>query len=131
MLCLSPKSGEKFCFSKARRFLGAIFHALARQKECRILEVHVMPDHVHMCISIPPKYPVASVIGGLKGKRPLPLRESFVVGSAISPENIFGLRDMQSPPLGLSWSKFANTSAPRRKRMDRESRFKFETEGAL
>ena len=42
--------------------------ATARQKECQILEGHLMPDHVHMCIAIPPKHPVASVIGFLKGK---------------------------------------------------------------
>ena len=42
--------------------------SLARQKECQILEGHLMPDPVHMCIAIPPKHPVASVIGFLKGK---------------------------------------------------------------
>ena len=47
---------------------GPIFHALARQKERQIVEGHLMPDHVHMCIAIPPKHPVASVIGFLKGK---------------------------------------------------------------
>jgi putative transposase len=51
-----------------RQQLGAIFHALAKKKECQILEGHLMPDHVHMCIAIPPKHPVASVIGFLKGK---------------------------------------------------------------
>ena len=40
---------------QARRHLGQMFHALARQKECQIIEGHVMPDHVHMCIAIPPK----------------------------------------------------------------------------
>ena len=45
-----------------------MFHALAPQKECQILEGHLMADHVHMCIAIPPKHPVASVIGFLKGK---------------------------------------------------------------
>jgi hypothetical protein len=44
-------------FGQARRQLGAIFHALARQKECQIIEGHLMPDHVHMCIAIPPKTP--------------------------------------------------------------------------
>ena len=63
-----PKKRRKVLFQQARRFLGTIFHALARQKECQILEGHVMTDHVHMCISIPPKHPVASVIGFLKGK---------------------------------------------------------------
>jgi REP element-mobilizing transposase RayT len=48
--------------------LGAIFHALARQKECQIVEGYVLPDHIHMCIAIPPKHAVAHVIGFLKGK---------------------------------------------------------------
>jgi len=52
---------------QAWRHLGEIFHALARQKECQILEGHLMADNVHVCIAIPPKYAVASVIGFLKG----------------------------------------------------------------
>jgi len=63
-----PKRRRKAIFGEVRRQLGAIFDALARQKECQILEGHLLPDHVHMCIAIPPKYPVASVIGFLKGK---------------------------------------------------------------
>jgi putative transposase len=63
-----PKKRRKVLFGRARRCLGEIFHALARQKECQIVEGHLMADHVHMCIAIPPKYAVASVIGFLKGK---------------------------------------------------------------
>ena len=63
-----PKRRRQVLFGQVRRQLGEIFHALARQKECQIIEGHLMPDHVHMCIAIPPKYPVASVIGSLKGK---------------------------------------------------------------
>jgi len=63
-----PKRRRKVLFGNVRRQLGEIFHALARQKECPIIEGHLLPDHVHMCIAIPPKYPVASVIGFLKGK---------------------------------------------------------------
>ena len=63
-----PKRRRKTIFGQVRRQLGQIFHGLARQKECQILEGHLMPDHVHMCIAIPPKHPVASVIGFLKGK---------------------------------------------------------------
>ena len=48
--------------------MGSIFHALAKQKECQIIEGHIMPDHVHMLISIPPKHAVSSIIGFLKGK---------------------------------------------------------------
>lgn len=63
-----PKKRRKVIFGKIRKVLGPIFHELARQKECTIHEGHLMPDHVHMLISIPPKYAVASAIGFLKGK---------------------------------------------------------------
>ena len=63
-----PQRRRQALFGHMRKALGPIFHALARQKACRILEGHVMPDHVHICIEIPPKYAVASVIGFLKGK---------------------------------------------------------------
>ena len=63
-----PKGRRKVLFGQARRHLGEIFHALARQKECKIIEGHLMSDHVHMCIEIPPKLCVASVIGFIKGK---------------------------------------------------------------
>ena len=59
---------RKAIFGQTRRHLGQILHGLAGQKECQILAGHLMPDHVHMCIAIPPKYPVAAVIGFLKGK---------------------------------------------------------------
>ena len=55
-----PKRRRKAIFGQSRKQLGTIFHALARQKECQIIEGHLMPDHVHMCIAIPPKHPVAS-----------------------------------------------------------------------
>ena len=61
-----PKRRRKAIFGQTRRHLGQILHGLARQKECQILEGHLML--VPMCIAIPPKYPVASVIGFLKGK---------------------------------------------------------------
>ena len=63
-----PKRRRKVLFGQVRKQLGAIFHALAKQKECQIIEGHLMPDHVHICIAIPPKHPVSSVIGFLKGK---------------------------------------------------------------
>ena len=63
-----PKRRRKELFGHVRKELGAIFHELARQKERQIIEGHTMPDHVHMCIAIPPKHAVASVIGIIKGK---------------------------------------------------------------
>jgi REP-associated tyrosine transposase len=66
-----PKYRRKAIYGELRKMLGEIFHDLARQKECRILEGHLLADHVHMCIEIPPKHAVASVIGFLKGKSAL------------------------------------------------------------
>jgi putative transposase len=72
-----PKRRRKMVFGQIRRQLGPIFHELARQKECRILEGHLMPDHVHMCIEIPTKFPVASIIGFLKGKSAIAIARQF------------------------------------------------------
>lgn len=72
-----PKYRRHALYCEIRRSLGPIFHELARQKECQILEGHVMSDHVHMCISIPPKHSVASVIGFLKGKSAIAIARQF------------------------------------------------------
>jgi putative transposase len=63
-----PKRRRKVIFGQLGRQLGPILHALAKQKECQIVEGHLMAEHVHMCIAIPPKHQVATVIGFLKGK---------------------------------------------------------------
>ena len=63
-----PKYRKKVLFGRIRKEIGEVFHRLARQKECLIEEGHLMPDHVHMMISIPPKYAVSQVIGFIKGK---------------------------------------------------------------
>ena len=63
-----PKGRRIVLYGEIKRQLGPIFHDLARQKECQIVEGHLMPDHVHICIAIPPKHAVSSVMGFLKGK---------------------------------------------------------------
>ena len=63
-----PKYRRRALFGVVRRELGGIFRRLAEQKECRIEEGHIMADHVHMLISVPPKLAVSSVVGYLKGK---------------------------------------------------------------
>ena len=64
----TPKYRKKLLFGQIRRHLGSVFRELAQRKECQIEEGHLMSDHVHMLISIPPKYSVSEVIGYLKGK---------------------------------------------------------------
>ena len=63
-----PKYRKKTIFGVIKKRLGDVFHELARRRESKIEEGHLMPDHVHMLISIPPKYSVAEVIGFMKGK---------------------------------------------------------------
>ena len=72
-----PKRRRKAIFGNIRRQLGPVFHALAKQKECQLVEGHLMADHLHMCIAIPPKHPVASVIGFLKGKSAIAVARQF------------------------------------------------------
>ena len=57
----TPRHRKKLLFGKIKQHLGQVFHDLARRKECRIEEGHLMPDHVRMLISIPPKYSVAQI----------------------------------------------------------------------
>jgi putative transposase len=63
-----PKCRRKTLFEQIRQHLGEVFHKLATQKESRIEQGHLQPDHVHMLISIPPKYAVSQVVGFIKGK---------------------------------------------------------------
>ena len=72
-----PKYRKKAIFGQIRAELGDVFRRLAEQKESRIEEGHLMPDHVHMLIAIPPKYAVASVIGFIKGKSAIHIARTF------------------------------------------------------
>ncbi len=72
-----PKRRKKKVFGALRRQLGEIFHELVGHKESRIVEGHVMPDHIHMCLSIPPKYAVSNVVGYLKGKSAITIARRF------------------------------------------------------
>ncbi|MBU4057854.1 transposase [Patescibacteria group bacterium] len=98
-----PQKAAVF-FLQARRFLKAIFHVSAsRQKKCQSLEGHVMPDPVHMCIAIPPKYPVSSVIGFLKGKSVIAVvRELGGRERSFTAEHLWTGGGMRFPPLALS-----------------------------
>ncbi|MEW6041418.1 MAG: IS200/IS605 family transposase [Elusimicrobiota bacterium] len=72
-----PKFRKKTLFGKIRKYLKGVFHELAKQKGCEIISGHLALDHVHMCISIPPKYAVSEVIGYLKGKSAIAVARQF------------------------------------------------------
>ena len=63
-----PKYRRKVLYEQLRRYLGDVLRELAMQKASKVLEGHLRPDHVHMLVSIPPKYAVSQVVGFLKGK---------------------------------------------------------------
>ena len=72
-----PKGRRKVLFGHLRPHLGEAFRRLAEQKESRIEEGHLMPDHVHMLVSIPPKYAVSQVVGYIKGKSAIHLARTY------------------------------------------------------
>ena len=73
-----PKCRRKTLFGQIRKELGDVFHRLARQKESLIEEGHIMPDHVHMMISIPPKYAVWQIVGCIKGKSAIHIARTYL-----------------------------------------------------
>jgi putative transposase len=72
-----PKFRKKVLYGKIREFLARQFHELAVQKGCKIEKGNMVQDHVHMLISIPPKYPVSEVIGYIKGKSAIAIARQF------------------------------------------------------
>ena len=72
-----PKCRRKALYEQLRKYLGEVFRRLAEQKESRVEEGHLLSDHVHMLISIPPKYAVAQVIGFMKGKSAIHLARVY------------------------------------------------------
>ena len=73
-----PKYRRKVLYGHLRQHLGEVFHDLARQKESKILEGHLQPDHVHMLVSIPPKYAVSQVVGYIKGKSAIHIARTYL-----------------------------------------------------
>ena len=72
-----PKKRKKVLYGQLRQYLGEIFKELSIRKSCKIEEGHLMRNHVHICISIPPKYAVSNVVGYLKGKSAILIARRF------------------------------------------------------
>ena len=65
-------------FGEIRQYLGTVLRDLAKDREGEILEGHLLPDHVHILIAIPPKYPVAQVVGNIKAKRAIHIARNYM-----------------------------------------------------
>ncbi|MGW8161736.1 MAG: IS200/IS605 family transposase [Desulfobulbales bacterium] len=73
-----PKYRRKVVYRDLRRELGEVFRELAKQKESAVEEGHLQADHLHMLLSIPPKYSVAQVVGFMKGKSAIHIARTFM-----------------------------------------------------
>jgi putative transposase len=73
-----PKYRKKTLYGQLRKYLGEVFRRLARQKESEVVEGHLMLDHVHMLISVPPKYAVSQGVGFMKGKSAIHIARTFM-----------------------------------------------------
>jgi putative transposase len=72
-----PKCRRRTLYVELRKYLVEVFRRLAEQKESRVEEGHLMPDHVHMMLKIPPKYAVSQVVGFMKGKSAIHLARVY------------------------------------------------------
>ena len=72
-----PKCRKKVIYGQLRKYLGEVFRDLALHKESKVLEGHLKGDHVHMLVSIPPKYAVSQVVGYMKGKRAIHIARAY------------------------------------------------------
>ena len=84
-----PKCRRKVLYAQLRKHLGQVLHDLAGQKESKILEGTLQADHVHVLVSIPPKYSVAQVVGFIKGKSAIHIARSFWAGTRTTPEHFW------------------------------------------
>ena len=74
----SPRARRKTLYGELRKHLGPVLRELARQRECTVEEGHLNLDHVHMLLSIPPKYAVAQVLGFIKGKSAIHIARTYL-----------------------------------------------------
>ena len=72
-----PKWRKKVLYGQLRKYLGEVFRELALHREAKVLEGHLIGDHVHMMLSIPPKYAVSQVVGYIKGKSAIHIARTY------------------------------------------------------
>src|ERR1700733_2685319 len=93
-----PKYRRRTLYGDLKRHLGPVFRQLAEQRESRVEEGHLMPDHVHMLLSIPPKYAVSQVVGTSKARAQSTSREFMASESAGLSVKASGHADISSRP---------------------------------
>jgi putative transposase len=110
-----PKYRRKALYGQLRKDLGGVFRRLAEQKACRVEEGHLMADHVHMLVSIPPKYAVSQVVGYMKGKSAIHIARTYL-GRRRTTRAWHFWPGYLCPRSGAMRRWFASTSNARRKK---------------
>ena len=77
-IVITPKYRKKKLYGNVRKRIGSIFNELCRYKGIELLEGHSMPDHVHICLSVPPKFSIAMTVGYLKGKSAIKIHREVI-----------------------------------------------------
>ena len=108
-----PKYRRKTLYGGLRHYLGDVLRRLAEQRESRVEEGHLLADHVHMLVSIPPKYSVAQVIGYIKGKSAIHIARELRAGPGTSWGNTSGHGATTSRRSGRMNESCGNTSSSR------------------
>ena len=111
-----PRCRRKKLYQQLRHDLGEVFHQLAQRRESQILEGHMVVDHVHMLISIPPKYAVAQVVGYIKGKSAIHIARTAGGAKGTSRASTFGPGGTSCRRWAGTRRRFGNTSSGRNKR---------------
>ena len=109
-IVFTPKYRRKIIFTQLRESIKEILQCLRKYKGVEILEGHLMPDHVHMLVSIPPKISVANFMGYLKGKSSLMIFDKHANLKYSSATENFGPKDIMSVRWGLMRQRSKNIS---------------------
>ena len=111
-----PKYRRKALYGELRKYLGPVFRDLAQQRESKVEEGHLQVDHVHMLISIPPKYAVAQVVGFIKGKSAIHIARTYWAAGRTSRARAFGPEDTTSPQLAGMRKRSGSTSRSKKRK---------------
>jgi putative transposase len=101
---------------ESRPHLAQVFRRLAQQKESRIEEVHLLADHLHMLISIPPKYAVSQVVGFIKGRSAIHLARVYGEKKRTFASQHFWATGYFVSAVGRDQGRYGNTSRNRTQR---------------
>ena len=120
-IIIVPQYRQKAIFGTLRKDIGKILRALCEQMGIELVEGHAMPDHVHLCLRIPPKYSVANAVGRLKGKAAIRMHREYLGRTRNFTGLHFWARGYCVSIVGFEGPSSGNTSAIKRSKRNAPS----------